>query len=103
MYCLSGHGKYWYLGDQVLPQVEHVYPPATIPAHPCRTVRMADLLVDKEITRACDGYIVAGVEGDYSEFIQDHLQGCLVGTMVFSFPSKIKILLYKFLFHIFAW
>ena len=80
-----------------------MYPPATIPAHPCRTVWLADLLADKEITRACDGYIVAGVEGDYSEFIQDHLQGCLVGTMVFSFPSKIKILLYKFLFHIFAW
>ena len=26
-----GHGKYWYLGDRALPQVEHVYPLATIP------------------------------------------------------------------------
>ena len=68
-----GHGKYWYLGDWVLPQVEHVYPPATIPSHPCRTVRLANFLVDEEIARAHDGYIVAGAEGDYSEFIWDHL------------------------------
>ena len=33
-----GYGKYWYLGDRVLPQVEHVYPPATILAHPCHTI-----------------------------------------------------------------
>ena len=32
------HGKYWYLGDWVLPQVEHVYPLAIIPAHPCGIV-----------------------------------------------------------------
>ena len=98
-----GHGKYWYLGDQVLPQVEHVYPPATISAHPCRTVRLADFLADEEIARVYDGYIVIGAEGNYSEFIWDHLQGCLVGTTVFSFPSKIKLLLWKFLFHISAW
>ena len=68
-----GHGKYWYLSDRVLPQVEHVYPPATIPAHPCHTIQLADFLVDEELARAPDGYIVIGVEGNYSEFIRDHL------------------------------
>ncbi|KAK9984535.1 hypothetical protein SO802_034060 [Lithocarpus litseifolius] len=43
------HGKYWYLDDWVLPQVELVYPPTIIPTPPCRTVRFADFLVDKEI------------------------------------------------------
>ena len=58
-----GHGKYWYLGDRVLPQVEHVYPPPTIPTPPCLTIRLVELLVDEEIAQAQDGYIVAGVEG----------------------------------------
>ena len=80
-----------------------MYPPATIPTHPCRTIWLADLLAEKEIARARDGYIVAGEDGDYSEFIWDHLQGCLVGRTIFSFPSKIKLLLYKFLFHSSAW
>ena len=88
----SRHGKYWYLGDRVLPQVEHVYSPATIPAHPCHTIWLADFLADEEIAQARDGYIVIGVEGNYSKFIWDHLQGCLVGRMVFSFPTKIKVL-----------
>ena len=64
-----GHGKYWYLGDRVLPQVEHKYPPTTIPTPPCHTIQLADFLADEKITRAHDGYIVAGVEGNYSEFI----------------------------------
>ena len=72
-------------------------PLTTIPTPPCHTVRLADFLADEEIARA-HGYIVAGVEGNYSEFVQDHLQGCLVGRMVFLFPSKIKLLFYKFLF-----
>ncbi|XP_050284934.1 uncharacterized protein LOC126724447 [Quercus robur] len=76
------HGKYWYLGDRVLPQVEHVYPPTTIPTPPCLTVRLAKLLADEEIARACDGYIVARVKGNYSEFVRDHLQSCLVDRMV---------------------
>ena len=59
-----GHGKYWYLGDRVLPQVKHVYPPIIIPTPPCHTVRLADFLVDEEIARARDGYIVAGAEGN---------------------------------------
>ena len=88
----SGHGKYWYLGDRVLPQVEHMYPLATIPAHPCHTIWLVDFLADEEIARALDGYIVIRTEGNYFEFIWDHLQGCLVGRLVFSFPTKIKVL-----------
>ncbi|KAK9996887.1 hypothetical protein SO802_021573 [Lithocarpus litseifolius] len=74
-----GHGKYWYLADRVLPQVEHVYPSTIIPTPPCHTVQLADLLVDKEITRARDGYIVIEAEENYSEFIRNRLQGHLVG------------------------
>ena len=87
-----GYGKYWYPGDRVLPQIEHVYPPARIPSHPCHTIRLANFLADEEIVRAYDGYMVIGTEGNYSEFIRDHLQGCLVGRTVFSFPAKIKVL-----------
>ena len=56
-----------------------MYPPATISAHPYHTIQLADLLADEEIAQARDGYIVAGVEGNYSDFVRDHLQGCLVG------------------------
>jgi len=87
-----GHEKYWYLGDWVLPQVEHVYSFATIPAYPCRTIRLANFLADVEIAWAHDGHIIAGAEGDYSEFVRDHLQGCLVGRTVFSFSAKFKVL-----------
>ena len=68
-----GHGKYWYLGDRVLPQVEHMYPPTTIPTPSCHTIHLADLLANEEIARACYGYSIVGVEGNYSEFVQDHL------------------------------
>ena len=95
-----GHGRYWYLGDWVLSQVEHEYPSTIIPTPPCATVRLADLLIDEEIARTCDGYKVAGVEGDYSEFIRLHLQGCLVGRTVLLFPSKVKFSSCKFFFHI---
>ena len=64
-----GHGRYWYLGDRVLPQVEHEYPPTTIPTPPCHTVRLAD----EKIARACNGYNVVGVEGNYSEFLRLYL------------------------------
>ena len=76
----------------MLPQVEHVYPPTIILSPPCHIVRLADFLVDEEIAQARDGYIIAGVEGNYSEFIRDHLQGCLVGRTIFLFLSKIKLL-----------
>ena len=87
-----GHGKYWYLGDRVLPQVEHVYPSTIIPTPPCHTVWLADFLAKEEIAWAHDGYIVVEVEGNYSDFFRDHLQGYLVGRTVFLFPSKIKLL-----------
>ncbi|KAL0014164.1 hypothetical protein SO802_001233 [Lithocarpus litseifolius] len=76
-----GYGKYWYLGERVLPQVEHVYRPTTIPTPPCHTVWLANFLADEEITRARDGYIVIRVKGNYSEFIRNHLQCCLVSRM----------------------
>ena len=75
----------------MLPQVKHVYPLATIPAHPCHIVQLADFLADEEIAWAHDGYIVTGAKGDYSKFIRDHLQGCLFGRTKFSFPVKIKL------------
>ncbi|KAL0001378.1 hypothetical protein SO802_015159 [Lithocarpus litseifolius] len=68
------HGRYWYLGNRVLPQVEHKYPPTIIPTPPCHTIRLADFLADEEIALTRNGYIVAGVERNYSEFIQLHLQ-----------------------------
>ena len=87
-----GHGRYQYLGNWVLPQVEHECPPSTIPTPPCHTVRLVDFLSDKEIAWACNGYIVAGVEGNYSELLRLHLQGCLVGRTVLFFPSKVKLM-----------
>ena len=68
-----GHRRYWYLGDRVWPQVQHEYPPTTIPIPPCPSIRLANFLVDEKIAWAHDDYIVAGVEGDYTEFIRTHL------------------------------
>ena len=45
------HGRYWYLGDRVLPQVEHEYPPTTIPTPPCHTVRLAVFWLMKRLLR----------------------------------------------------
>ena len=87
----------------MLPLVEHVYPPTIIPTPSCHTVRLVDFLANEKIARAHDGYIFVGVEGKYFEFVQDHLQGCLVGRTVFHFLSKIKLLFCKFLFHISTW
>ena len=64
-----GHGRYWYLGDQVLPQVQHVYPPTTIPVSPCLSIRLPDLLTNEDITQARVGLVVLGVARTYSEFI----------------------------------
>ena len=44
-----GHGRYLYLGDRMLPQIEHKYPPAIILIHPCHTIRLVDFLADEEI------------------------------------------------------
>ena len=84
----------------MLPQVQHEYPPTIIPIPPCPSIRLADFLTDKEIAQAHDGYIVVGVEGDYSEFIRVHLQGCLASITVLLFPSEVKFSSRKFFFHI---
>ena len=97
-----GHGRYWYLDDRVLSQVQHVYPPTTIPIPLCPSVCLADLLIDEEIAQARGGYAVVGVERDYSEFIRTHLQGCLDGITVLLFPSEVKYSFCMFLFHISA-
>ena len=97
-----GHGRYRYLGDQVLPQVQHEYPPTTIPIPPCPFIRLVDFLNYEEIARARDGYIVIRVEGNYFEFIRVHLQGCLAGITVLLFPSKVKFSSRKYFFHISA-
>ena len=67
------HGKYWYLGDRVLPQVQHIYPPTTIlvPLYP--SIRLTDLLTNEEIAQACVGLVVSGVPGTYYEFIRNYL------------------------------
>ena len=41
-----------------------MHPPAIIPAHPCHTIWLANLLANEEIAQAHDGYIVVGVEGN---------------------------------------
>ena len=64
---------------------------------------VGDFLADEEIAQARDGYIVAGVEGDYFEFIQTHLQGCLASITVLLFSSEVKFSFCMFLFHISAW
>ena len=86
-----GHGRYWYLGDRVLPQVQHEYPPTTIPISPCPSIRLGDFLVDEEIARARDGYIIVEVEGDYSEFIRTHLQGYKLPNNYMTFCPSYKL------------
>ena len=44
-----GHGKYSYLRDRELSQVEHKYPPTTIPTPPCHTIQLVDFLANEEI------------------------------------------------------
>ena len=72
----------------MLPQVEHMYPLARIPTHPCHTICLANLLANEEIAQARAGYTVIEVEGNYSRFILDHLQGYMVGRTIFLFPSN---------------
>ena len=47
-----GHGRYWYLGDRMLAQVQHMYPPAIVLVHPFPFIRMVDLLANEEIAHA---------------------------------------------------
>ena len=67
-----GHGRYWYLGDRVLPQVQHVYPPTAIPIPLCPSIQLADLLANEEIVRARVSHVVSGTLRDYLEFIQTY-------------------------------
>ena len=87
----------------MLPQVEHEYPSTTVPIPPYSIVRLVDLLTNEEIAWARDGYIIVGVERDYSEFIRLHLQGCLVGRTILFFPSKVKFFISQIPFHISTW
>ena len=75
-----GHGRYWYLGDQVLAKVQHIYPPEMIPAHPCPSIRLANLLTNEEIAHAWIGRTIPKIPRDYLEFVQAHLQGCLANN-----------------------
>ena len=87
-----GHGRYWYLRDWVLAQVQHVYPLQMILAHPCPFIWLANLLANEEIAHARVGHIVLGTSGDYLEFVQTQLQGCLAGifgTSVAFFLSQV--------------
>ena len=89
-----GHGRYWYLGDRALAQVQHVYPPTTVLVPPCPSIRLADLLVNEEITRAQIGHVVSGILGFYLDFIQTRLQGCLAGIPIASislFPFEVEL------------
>ena len=58
-----GHGRYWYLSDRVLPQVQHVYPPTTILVPPCPSISLAYLLTSEEIAQAQIGHIISGILG----------------------------------------
>ena len=51
-----GHGRYWYLGDRMLAQVQHMYPPAIVLVHPFPFIRMVDLLDNEEIAHARVGH-----------------------------------------------
>ena len=89
-----GHGRYWYLGDRMLAQVQHVYLPMTILVPPCPSIWLADLLTNEEIARARIGHVVSGTPRNYFDFIQSQLQGCLAGilaTSVSLFPSEVKL------------
>ena len=88
------HRRYWYLGDQVLAQVQLVYPLKTIPAYHCPSIWLADLLANEEITSARVSHFVLRTSGDYLKFIQTQLQGCLARisvTLVTFFLSPVNL------------
>ena len=90
-----GHWRYWYLGDQVLAQVQHMHLPEMIPAHPCHSISLADLLANEEIACAWIGRTVLGTPGDYLEFVQAHLQGCLADI----FGASVSFFLFQINLH----
>ena len=86
--------EYWYLGDRVLLQVQHVYLLTTILVPPCPSIRLADLLSNEDIARARIGHVVSRMPGNYFEFIQTQLQGCLASipvASVFLFPFEANL------------
>ena len=100
-----GHRRYWYLGDWVLTQVQHVYPLATIPNQSCPSIWLVDFLANEEIARDWVGHIVSGTLGNYHEFVQTQLQGCLAGILVTSvtfFVPKVNlhVILHLFIFFV---
>ena len=100
-----GHGRYWYLGDRVLPQVQHLYPPTTILVPPCPSIRLADLLTNEEIARVWIGHVILRIPRSYSKFIQTQLKVCLADipvASVFPFPPKVKFSSCMFILHILA-
>ena len=65
-----------------------------IPAHPCPSILLANLLTNEEIAYARVGHIILGTLEDYLEFVQAQLQGCLAdifGTSVAFFHSQINL------------
>ncbi|XP_030945395.1 uncharacterized protein LOC115969900 [Quercus lobata] len=67
-------GRYWYLGDRVLAQVDHKYPPL-LPQDPPDSMRKGGLLEGDDLKAALAGSDAMGVAGDYGEFVQRRLQG----------------------------
>ena len=73
-----------------------MYPPATILVPPCPSIRLASLLANEEIVCARVGHVVSKTPGDYLEFVQAQLQGCLVGIPV----TSVSLFLPKFNLHL---
>ena len=67
-----GHGRYWYLGNRVLAQVQLECPPTTILLPPCPSIRLADLLANEEIARARIGHVVSGTLGIFPSEVKLH-------------------------------
>ena len=67
-------GRYWYLGDRVLAQVDHKYPPL-LPQDPPDSMRKGGLLEGDDLKAALAGSDATGVAGDYGEFVRRRLQG----------------------------
>ena len=65
-----------------------------IPIHPCPSIKLAGLLANEEIARAQVGHVVSKTPGDYLEFVQTQLHGCLASipiTSVTFFPPKVNL------------
>ena len=79
-----------------------MYPLSTIPLPPLPFIRLVDLLTNEEIAQARKGYIVPRIARTYFELVQNDLQGCLVGIVVFLPLFEVKLSFCILLFHISA-